>query len=109
MYQEDRELTERLLQWAAEQNPGRWVDHSFYVAKAAETIASALQRAGVEIDPNIAYNCGILHDIGRYKGITPSVVHSYDGYVYMMSRGYSGNAQVCVTHSFPIRADRIET
>lgn len=105
---EDRKLAEELLEWARSKNPGRWVDHSLHVARAAEIVAAAMKKNGYSIDPNIAYICGILHDIGRYYGFTPSVIHSYHGYQFMMERGYSGNANVCVTHSFPIGSKHIE-
>ncbi|WP_027085479.1 HD domain-containing protein [Cohnella panacarvi] len=109
MYLHDRATAESWLEWAGKKNPGRWVDHSYNVAKAAEVIATAMQQSGEDIDPNIAYICGILHDIGRFRGVTPSVVHSYDGYQLMIEKGYPGNAQVCVTHSFPIQNRMIET
>ena len=105
---EDRELAEHWLEWASEKNPGRWVEHSRNVATAAERIAEAMGENGFEIDSNIAYICGILHDIGRYTGVTPSVIHSYDGYLLMMDKGYEGNANVCITHSFPIGARYIQ-
>lgn len=104
----DRGYAEELLKWAEVKNPGRWIDHSRYVAKAAEKISKEMKKVGFEIDPNIAYICGLLHDIGRYKGFTPSVIHSYDGYNLLMKKGYEGNANVCITHSFPIKTELIE-
>lgn len=98
---EDRLYAEQLLNEAAISNPGSWVQHSINVAKAAEYIAIDLLKAGYEIDPNIAFTSGLLHDIGRYVGYTPSVIHSLDGYLFMMNKGYEGTANVCVTHSFP--------
>lgn len=109
MFLEDRKEAETLLEWASEQNPGPWVDHSKYVALAAERIAIELQQNGFDINPDIAYNCGILHDIGRYVGVTDSIIHSYDGYIFLKEKGYEGNANVAVSHSFPIRLNRIET
>ncbi|OFD42405.1 phosphohydrolase [Bacillus mycoides] len=49
-----------------------------------------------------------MHDIGRYKGFTKSVIHSYDGYMYMNDLGYTGNAIICVTHSFPCKNEHID-
>ncbi|MBP1916361.1 hypothetical protein J2Z23_003343 [Lederbergia galactosidilyticus] len=49
-----------------------------------------------------------MHDIGRYKGFTKSVILSYDGYIYFEELGYSGNATVCVTHSFPNKNKHID-
>jgi HD superfamily phosphodiesterase len=108
-YVEDRNYAEELLTWASKENPGRWVDHSYYVAQASKIIATELKNKGYDVEPNIAYNCGLLHDIGRYKGITPSVIHSYDGYVFMKKLGYDSVANVCVTHSFPIKEKAIES
>lgn len=100
---EDRVLAEEILREAALMNPGSWVEHSINVAMAAELIAQELKLHGFDIDPEIAYCCGVLHDIGRYVGYTPSVIHSLDGYLLMKSKGYIGTAIVCVTHSFPTR------
>lgn len=97
----DRIYAEQLLNDATISNPGTWVQHSIYVVRTAEYIAIDLLKAGYEIDPNIAYTSGLLHDIGRYVGYTPSVIHSLDGYLFMINKGYEGTANVCVTHSFP--------
>lgn len=107
-YISNRKYAESLLEWAYQLNPGRWVDHSKNVALAADILARELRRKGEDINPDIAYCCGILHDIGRYYGITPSVIHSYHGYLYMMNLGYEGAANICITHSFPIASERIE-
>lgn len=107
-YITDREYAVSILEWASLQNPGRWVDHSHYVAQAAETISIAMKQTGFDIDPNKAYICGILHDIGRYKGFTESVLHSYDGYLLLKKKGYEGNANICISHSFPIKTELIE-
>lgn len=99
---EDRLYAEQLLNEAAILNPGTWVQHSKNVAKAAEYIAIDLLKAGYEIDPNIAYTSGLLHDIGRYVGFTPSVIHALDGYLFMINKGFEGTANVCVTHEIAI-------
>ena len=98
---EDRIYAEQLLNEAAISNPGTWVQHSINVARAAEYIAFDLLNAGYLIDTNIAYTCGLLHDIGRYVGYTSSVIHSLDGYLFIINKGFEGTANVCVTHSFP--------
>jgi len=92
-----REAADKLLMWAYEQNPGPWVTHSKNVAYAAETIA---RKCGLDAD--IAYVCGLLHDIGYYgyrdgKGRT---CHIYLGYELMMQKGYDSVARVCLSHSF---------
>lgn len=100
-YITDRIYAIELLEKAYKQNAGPWYGHSLYVAKAAEYIASELVEKGYNIDSDIAYCAGLLHDIGRFKGFTPSVIHSYDGYMYLEELGYIGNAVISVTHSFP--------
>ena len=60
---------------AEKRNPGPRVQHSIFVARAAELIAS--QRP--LLDPPIAYILGVLHDIGRQEGIT-AMWHTIDGF-----------------------------
>ncbi|MEM5018365.1 HD domain-containing protein [Metabacillus indicus] len=104
----DRAYANEILEWAYKKNPGPWYNHSINVAKATELIVLELRKCGHELDVNLAYNAALLHDIGRFKGFTKSVVHSYDGYMYMNDLGYLGNAIICVTHSFPCKNENIE-
>ena len=104
----DRTYAKELLKWAYEQNPGPWFEHSLHVAHATENIIIELIKKGYKLDADIAYNAALLHDIGRYKGFTKSVIHSYDGYMYMNDLGYTGNAVICVTHSFPCKNEHID-
>ncbi|MGP2420592.1 HD domain-containing protein [Bacillus sp. FH] len=104
----DRTYAKELLEWAYEQNPGPWFEHSINVAQATENIIIELIKHGYNLDADIAYNAALLHDIGRYKGFTKSVIHSYDGYMYMNDLGYTGNAVICVTHSFPCKNEHID-
>lgn len=104
----DRTYAKELLEWAYEQNPGPWFGHSIHVAHATENIIIELIKKGYKLDADIAYNAALLHDIGRYKGFTKSVIHSYDGYMYMNDLGYTGNAIICVTHSFPCKNEHID-
>ncbi|QFF98959.1 HD domain-containing protein [Psychrobacillus glaciei] len=105
----DRAYARELLDYANQLNPGPWYKHSLNVAKAAEFIVYELTKNGHSLDCDIAYNAGLLHDIGRYKGFTRSVIHSYDGYKFLDELGYKGNAMICVTHSFPCENKNIET
>lgn len=84
-----------LLDEAATLNPGPWVEHSMYVAKAAQLIAQNCEG----MDEDIAYVCGMLHDIGRRFGIT-GLRHIVDGYHFLMEKGFHKIAKVCITHSF---------
>lgn len=78
-------------------NPGPWADHSRNVALACESIASRCPH----LDTDTAYVCGLLHDIGRYAGVT-SERHLIDGYRCCMARGWEEVAKVCITHAFLI-------
>ncbi|MGN4926992.1 HD domain-containing protein [Bacillus cereus group sp. MYBK14-1] len=104
----DRTYAKELLEWAYEKKPGPWFEHSLHVAHATENIIIELIKNGYNLDADIAYNAALLHDIGRYKGFTKSVIHSYDGYMYMNDLGYTGNAVICVTHSFPCKNEHID-
>ena len=93
----DKETAINLIEWASRKNPGKWVEHSYTVAKAAERIAGECS-----LDKNLAYNLGLLHDIGRYVGVV-GFKHIYTGYCLMKEKGYDHNAKICLTHSFPIK------
>ena len=86
------------LQEAGKSNPGPWVDHSRYVALACRNIAERCE----ELDATLAYLCGLLHDIGRYPGVT-SEKHLIDGYRYCMERGWKKTGAdlyiACISHS----------
>lgn len=86
------------LKEASVSNPGAWVDHSLYVAKACKNIAQKCE----ELSADKAYLYGLLHDIGRYSGIS-SERHLIDGYRYCMERGWQKAAQICISHSFMIQ------
>lgn len=94
----DRKTAEAALAWAEEQNPGPWSAHSRYVAEACQNIASYCPGLSTER----AYVLGLLHDIGRYAGVT-SERHLLDGYRYCMERGWKKAAQVCISHAFMIQ------
>jgi hypothetical protein len=91
-----RTQTEQLLQAAARRNPGPWVEHSLYVARAAELIAAHHP----EMEAEVAYILGCLHDIGRQEGVT-QMRHIIDGYNFLQAQQYDDAARICLTHSFP--------
>ena len=93
----NRSIAEKALEYAQEQNPGPWADHARYVAMACENIAVRCPH----LDNDEAYIYGILHDIGRYAGVT-SERHLLDGYRYCRARGWEKAAQICITHAFMI-------
>lgn len=89
-------IAEETLNWAKNLNSGAWVEHSKNVARAARAIALKC-----DLNPEIAYCMGLLHDIGRYQGIS-HMKHTLLGYQLMMERGYDDMARICLTHSYPI-------
>ena len=93
-----REIAEQALEDAFKLNPGPWVNHSKYVAMACQNISSKCPH----LDENMAYIYGILHDIGRYAGVS-SERHLIDGYRYCMERGWEKAAQICISHAFMVK------
>lgn len=93
-----RQLAQQTLDWAYQQNPGPWADHSRYVAMACENIA----RRCPDLSADRAYVYGLLHDIGRHAGVT-SERHLLDGYRYCTARGWNKAAQICISHAFMIQ------
>jgi hypothetical protein len=83
---------------AQKRNPGPWVQHSIFVAKAAELIASHHP----SLESSTACVLGYLHDIGRREGVT-DLRHTIDGYHYLLSEGFDDAARICLSHSFPIK------
>lgn len=94
----DREAALNELRLAGEMNPGPWTEHSLNVARAARLIAAGCG----DIDPECAFICGLLHDIGRRTGIS-ATRHIIDGYDYTAAKGWDEAARVCLTHSFPVK------
>ncbi|MCB8943373.1 MAG: HD domain-containing protein [Ardenticatenaceae bacterium] len=91
-----RTQAEQLLQEGGQRNPGPWIDHSLYVARAAAQIAARHPH----LDADTAYILGCLHDIGRREGIT-QLRHILDGYNFLMPLHFDDAARICLTHSFP--------
>ena len=71
-------------------------DHSRFVAEACKNIASHCK----DLSSGQAYIFGLLHDIGRYAGVS-SERHLIDGYQYCVERGWEKAAQICISHAFP--------
>lgn len=88
---------EMMLDEASKLNPGIWVNHNRVAGNCAKNIAERCN-----MDANAAYVMGLLHDIGRRYGIS-DLMHTYDGYKYMMENGYDDSARICLTHSFPYK------
>lgn len=64
-----------------------WESHSFNCAKSAEKIARVMKKNGHDIDPNLAYACGLLHDIGRSVGRQVGLEHPILGYKMLIREG----------------------
>lgn len=94
----NRQNAQLALKEAAESNPGPWVEHSRYVALACRNIALRCK----DLSSEQAYLFGLLHDIGRYAGVS-SEKHLIDGYRYCMERGWKKAAQICISHAFMIQ------
>ena len=93
-----RTQAHELLEKANQSNPGSWYGHSLYVAKASELIGKALG-----LDDGKAYVSGLLHDIGRYEGVS-YLRHTISGYRYLQSLGFDGCARYALTHSFFVKS-----
>lgn len=94
----NKQIAELTLQKASEANPGAWVDHSRYAALACKNIAGHCKH----LSEDDAYIYGLLHDIGRYAGVS-SEKHLIDGYRYCIERGWNKAAQICISHAFMIQ------
>ncbi len=92
------EQATQLMQEAEARNPGPWIQHSVFVAQAAQLIASHHPA----LDPSTAFVLGYLHDIGRREGVT-DLRHTLDGYCFLRNLGFDDAARICLTHSFPIK------
>lgn len=92
------EEAESILKRAEEINPGFWIGHARNVAESARLIADNCE----DLDSEVAYILGLLHDIGKTEitGRT-TIGHIMDGYNYAMENGYDLLAKICVTHSCP--------
>lgn len=94
------ERAQAYLREAADTVPGPWVGHVRHVAGAARLIAEAHP----DLDPDVAYVLGLLHDIGYRGGFAvPNVRHILDGHAFMRAKGYEASARICLTHSFPVK------
>ena len=100
----DLDRAEYELNKAYKSNPTPWAEHSRYVAKAARIIASEYNKKSTDkkLDEDNSYIFGLLHDIGRYTGISAER-HLIDGYKYCINYGWEKMAQICITHAFMIQ------
>jgi putative nucleotidyltransferase with HDIG domain len=90
---------DKINYYLKENNPnmGKWVGHSYLIGRTARNIAEELG-----LDPDIAYTCGALHDIGKYdkeKGAR----HIVYGFEILREESYFFPARIAITHSFIIK------
>lgn len=73
-----------------------WRQHSLKTGQLAGKIAENISG----IDQEFAEICGSLHDIGKaFSG--SGLSHALSGYRFLKEQGFSEEADVCLTHSFP--------
>ncbi|MBR2658643.1 HD domain-containing protein [Candidatus Saccharibacteria bacterium] len=92
---------EQIFEWGIQERgtdktSDLWVKHSYAAAKVAKTIAKK-----ANLDYNLAYAMGLLHDIGKYVGHTEVLsTHIVKGYEKMLKENEPEIAKICMTHSF---------
>lgn len=87
-----------LLEEAEKLNPGVWVEHN----KVSGVCAKAIAEKCDNLDSDVAYVLGLLHDIGRRYGVC-DMKHILNGYSFMTEQGFIDSARICLTHSFPYK------
>ncbi len=94
-----REKANEIFDWGVKQCHDdvvdAWVAHSRGTAEICEKVA-----AKCGLDAEKAYACGLLHDIGHYKGMETGLNHIIDGYEFLMQKDLPEIARVCLTHTF---------
>ena len=99
-----REKAEGVFAWAVEQRTdpykGPWVRHSQQTARFCEEVARKMRENGCDIDVDMAYACGLLHDTGRYEAVDNGMHHVVAGYEVLNERGLTIPAEVALTHTF---------
>lgn len=73
-------------------NTSSWLSHSVYEARLCQRLANRL-----ELNPNIAYNFGLLHDYGRKY--SHKFDHTIKGFEALVDKGLM-ESRACLTHSF---------
>lgn len=93
-----REKADEIFAWGLDKRHDDlregWKAHSFGAAKVAATIAEK-----ADMDADLAYAMGLLHDIGRYD-LDARMDHIILGYRKLMEENLPEIARICLTHSF---------
>ena len=90
----NKDKVRSILDEAFKKNPGRWIIHSHIIGKTAEKIAKEIR-----LDPEIAYACGTLHDIGKGYGYK-DLAHMMEGYRTLRFDSYFFPAKIALAHGF---------
>lgn len=76
-------------------------DHSVMVARAARTVAEQMVKNGVTtVDPELAYQAGLMHDIGKADSAWTGLNHIVLGYKALLELGWEDLAQIAMTHTY---------
>ena len=78
-------------------NPSKWVLHLWIVGQTAKNMAKELG-----LDPDIAFACGALHDIGKAEKVEDAA-HFFKSYKILRADSYFFPARIALSHSFPIK------
>ena len=74
-------------------------DHSAMVARAARTVAEQMTKNGVTtVDSELAYQAGLVHDIGKADPAWTGLNHIVLGYKALLELGWEDLAQIAMTH-----------
>lgn len=73
------------------------IAHSQNVATASKNLAKALN-----LDSELAYCYGLLHDIGKVQK-SKGLMHIYNGYQMLLQHQVIDKPDICLTHSFPLK------
>lgn len=76
-------------------------DHSAMVARAARTVAEQMTKNGVTtVDSELAYQAGLMHDIGKADSAWTGLNHIVLGYKALLELGWEDLAQIAMTHTY---------
>ena len=76
-------------------------DHSVMVARAARTVAEQMTKNGVTtVDSELAYQAGLVHDIGKADPAWTGLNHIVLGYKALLELGWEDLAQIAMTHTY---------
>lgn len=105
-----KERAEKVFAWAEKNYVGQHVDtwraHSVNVARTAEAIVRAVNAyeqgkgENLTLNSDLAYSCGLLHDLGRSAGEHVGLEHPVIGYRLLRDHGFPLEAQVSMTHGY---------